>query len=183
MGTSSQRYERLKADGICPQCGRKRHIEGSIYCAECLEYKRESSRAYREANGVKRTPCDAEYTPCIFREFCVYGGATGTCDYYIAHGVGHRRTEICGVGLDCIVFEPLNEKAGRKADAIRERAQNGNLKSGKQPPIQYQEFLQIYRTGATDAELAEKLGRSITAVRTYRKRHGLDLNPARKRKE
>lgn len=182
MNASLERYERMKANGICPQCGKKEHIDGSIYCKECLEYKRESSRHYRELNGARRTSYEEEYTPCVLREYCMYGGTTGTCDYYIANGIGHRRTEICGVGLECTVFEPLSENAKRKADSIRGIG-GGEETARKAPPIQYREFMQIYKTGATDAELANGLGRSITAIRTFRKKHGLPLHPARTRKE
>lgn len=49
-----ERYARLKADGICIDCGKGKVIEGTVRCQKCTERRVRYNRAYREKKKEER---------------------------------------------------------------------------------------------------------------------------------
>ena len=110
-------YEECKKRGVCPQCRKRKAIEGYFYCQECLDYKRKSAEEYRRRRGATpRAGIGEKYIACRLEKFCQYGGGNGTCDYYLDTGI--RRVPICGVDSECTVFEPISDVAKKEANKI-----------------------------------------------------------------
>lgn len=49
-----ERYARLKAEGICIDCGKGKVIEGTVRCQKCTERRVRYNRAYREKKKEER---------------------------------------------------------------------------------------------------------------------------------
>ena len=177
-------YEECKEKGLCPQCRKRKAIDGYFYCEECLEYKRKSTEAYRNKKHLIKKPrkkTENAYIPCRLAPHCLYGGGNGTCDYYIKLGVGHRRSEICGVDMECTVFEPLSERAGEAVYKLISKFRDGDSKPvviGKQSIMQqhHEEAMGLYKKGLYDTEIARAIGVSTNRVFEWRKSHGLPAN-------
>ena len=52
---STNRYNRLKAAGLCARCGKAEPVQGKVLCAECAQKNRERSRSNY---FLRRRECD-----------------------------------------------------------------------------------------------------------------------------
>lgn len=179
-------YEECKKNGVCPQCRKRKAIEGYFYCQECLDYKRKSAEEYRRRRGaMPRAGIGEKYIACRLEKFCQYGGGNGTCDYYLDTGI--RRVPICGVDSECTVFAPISDVAEKEANKIISGAYSeacAGEKAGRKgcPAIKGHEekALELYKRGMYDTEIGCALGLSTSQIFEWRKSLRLPANTRRR---
>lgn len=115
---------------------------------------------------------------------CIYVDEHFHCNYYLILGPGHRRNAPMYEGGGCAKYTTghrrrLTWDSWLLTDRQIRRARKIQQTSGPVDPVR---ALELYRTGASDAQIANKIGSSKGKVYRWRQKEGLPSNHT-KRKE
>ncbi len=91
----TDRYNKCKAAGICPRCGKPAR-KGKVYCAACAEIKRQNDSRLYEQMKVNR--------------------ANGLCGCGAKPAAGYKMCRFCRTKQVSATKRYLAKKSSRKAD-------------------------------------------------------------------
>lgn len=116
---------------------------------------------------------------------CRYVDEHYHCNYYLILGPGHRRNAPMYEGGGCAKYDAGSRP--RKTwdswlltDRQKRKAQKAGQATG---PLDTARAMELYGTGASDAQIANKLGTTKSKVYRWRQKAGLPSNHKPERKE
>lgn len=130
-----ERYQALKAQGLCPLCGKRPLISGQAKCERCRDQFRRYQKKYHDQRRTQNLCLDCK-KPVATSDNAYCPECIGRRNQYKHHRIEQRKAQ--GLCIDCGI-SPAKKERVRCADCLSKKRQQATKYRVKKPEYQIRE--------------------------------------------